>query len=83
MSFPFETTVGRLVNTQGRHEVAYLPAGCWLAADLDAVNDQRNTVKWLPVEDVERGALVTVVADGLRFGPFAARRQIVLRAVTS
>jgi hypothetical protein len=81
MSFPFETTVGRLAANPGRYEIAYVPADNWLAVGLDTVNDQRDCVTWLSVDAIEPGQLVTVVADGLRFGPFAAGRQIVLRRV--
>jgi hypothetical protein len=81
MSFPFETTVSALAANLGRYEIAYLPDDGWLVAGIDTVNDRRNAVKWLPVEEVGPGELKTIIADGLRFGPFAAGRQIVLRRV--
>jgi hypothetical protein len=79
--FPFETTVGRLAASAGTYEIAYVPADGWLAAGIDTVNDQRDCVQWLPVEKVEPGDLMIVVAGGIRFGKFSVRRQIVLRRV--
>lgn len=78
---PFEETIGWLFANLGRYEIAYIPADHYLAVSLDTLNNQRDAVKWLPVEAVEPGDLVTVVAAGIRFGEFAARRQIVLRRV--
>ena len=80
MSFPFETTTGLLAANPGRYEIAFIPADHYLAVSLDTLNNQRDAVKWLPVEAVEPSSgLLTVVAGGLRFGKFAPSRQIVLR----
>ncbi|MCW6003805.1 hypothetical protein K1W54_04310 [Micromonospora sp. CPCC 205371] len=80
MSFPFETTIGGLASNLGRYEIAYVPGDHYLAAGIETVSDQRNGVEWLSVEAVEpRDGLMTVVAGGQRFGPFAVVRQIVLR----
>lgn len=79
MSFPFQTTIGALAANLGRYEIAYVPDDHYLAAGIDTVNDQRSPVKWLPVEAIEPGDLMVIVAGGMRFGKFTVRRQIVLR----
>lgn len=80
MGHPFEETVGWLCTNLGRYEIAFVPADHYLAVDLEVVRNQRDAVKWLPVEAVEpSGGLLTVVAGGLRFGKFTVRRMIVLR----
>jgi hypothetical protein len=76
---PFEATIGWLAANPGRYEIAFIPADHYLAVGLETIGAQRDAVKWLPVEAIEPGDLLTVVAGGLRFGKFTVRRQIVLR----
>lgn len=77
---PFEATIGWLCTNLGRYEIAFVPADHYLAVSLDTINNQRDAVKWLPVEAIEpHNGLLTIVAGGLRFGQFTVRRMIVLR----
>jgi hypothetical protein len=81
MSAPFSATIGWLFANLGRYEIAFVPADHYPAVSLETLTSQRDAVKWLPVEAVEPGDLVSIVAGDIRFGKFAAGRQIVLRRV--